>query len=114
MAIKTAIHAHGVVRLKNDPGISDLVEIVYKGRLSAENLKNFDFLIDHTDDQLYRYQMVVDGVAAQRRVITYVDTIQTAINPRTDRNLETCVPDPHPCSIDIANKINDSDFMDND
>mgnify|MGYP003345304741 CR=1 FL=1 len=33
---KTAIHAHGVLRLKNDPGICDFVEVVYKGRLQQK------------------------------------------------------------------------------
>ena len=91
---RTAIHAHGVVRLKNDPGISDLVAIVYKGRLAAENLKRPDFLISHNDEQLNRFrQMVSDGEAAKDRVIKYADTLQTAINPKTDQQAENCVPD---------------------
>jgi hypothetical protein len=35
---RTAIHAHGVAKLKNDPGIADLVIKVYVGRLMAQNL----------------------------------------------------------------------------
>lgn len=31
---RTAIHAHGVVKLKNDPGIANLVTKVYLGRLN--------------------------------------------------------------------------------
>ncbi len=33
---RTAIHAHGVKRLKYDPGISDLFLIVYKDRLAEK------------------------------------------------------------------------------
>ena len=37
---RTAIHAHGVVKLKNDPGIADLVTKVYVGRLTVANLED--------------------------------------------------------------------------
>jgi hypothetical protein len=76
-----------VVRLKNVHGISDLVEDVYKGRFAEERLKNSDFLINHTDAEFDRFrEMVADGVAAEHRVIMYVDTFQIANNPRIDRN----------------------------
>ena len=47
---RTTIHAHGVVRLKNDPGLTDLVETVYKGRLCSDNLKKPGFLNNHSEE----------------------------------------------------------------
>ena len=61
---------------------------------ATENLKRPDFLISHNDEQLNRFrQMVSDGEAAEDRVIKYADTLQTAINPKTDQQAENCVPD---------------------
>lgn len=54
------------------------------------------------------------GKEAEERIITYVDTIVTAINPKqTDLNIiNPVVPDPHPCCIDIC--LIDPDDYDED
>jgi len=109
---RTAIHAHGVVRLKNDPGLTDLVETVYKGRLCSENLKRPDFLINHSEEQLSKFRQIVqDGLDCEKRVIAYANTLLTAMNPREVRNVDAVVPNPHPCSIDMTEIIDDDDAM---
>ncbi|RNA33426.1 ATP-dependent DNA helicase PIF1, partial [Brachionus plicatilis] len=48
-------------------------------------------------------ELISDGEKAEERVISYTDTLISAINPRTDFS-DNCVPDPHPCSL-RTNKI---------
>lgn len=65
-----------------------MVSIVYKGRLAAENLKRPDFLINLSDVQLNRFRQIIsNGETAEDRVIKYADTLQTAMNPRTDQQV---------------------------
>ncbi len=108
---RTAIHAHGVVRLKNDPGICELVEQVCKGRVSAELLEDETEVMELSEDQIELHRIaVLEGEEAERRVISYTDWLQTAMNPRLpeeDSNPE--VPDPHPCSVDMNTVLSDPD-----
>ena len=46
---RTAIHAHGVVNLNNDPGIVDLVATAYKGQLLAKNIADPHSRCAHSD-----------------------------------------------------------------
>jgi len=57
---RTAIHAHGVVRLKNDPGIADLVETVYNGRLCSASLEDLAFRNCQTEEELDRFQKMAE------------------------------------------------------
>ncbi len=95
--------------IKNDPGIVDLVERVYKGHLSAEKMKNVDAVNGMPQGQLdLHYAAISEGEEAEQRVISYVDWLQTATNPRPlggDNRPE--VPDPHPCSVDMTKVISD-------
>lgn len=106
---RTAIHAHGVVRLKNDPGVAELVERVYKGRLSQEKLEDEETAADIAQDQRDALLALVrDGAEAERRVLSYVDFLQTAVNPRPpDARVRAEVPDPHPCSVDMSTVLLD-------
>ena len=105
---RDAIHSHGVCCLENDPGIAMLATEVYKGKLkeqhfplTSESLVNYE-----------RYLNIINhGKKAEKRIITYVDTLVTAFNHKTiPVNPE--VPDPHQCFIDI--QLIDDELYDND
>ena len=70
------------------------------------------------EDQITKYDeymnLIQKGKEAEERIITYVDTIVTAMNPKqTDLNIiNPVVPDPHPCCIDIC--LIDPDDYDED
>ncbi len=111
---RTAIHAHGVVKLKNDPGIANLLTNTYAGRIMADNLANDEYIAGKSHDELNRCrQIVTDGVSAEFRVLSYVDTLLTAMNTRDEpvNPIHAAVPDPHPCSKDIISSINNENEM---
>jgi hypothetical protein len=108
---RTSIHAHGCARLKNDPDIINLTSIVYEGKKCLINFPP-QFLGDPNDKiQLDKFekqyneiiQKINKGNEAEQRIISYVDTLITAINPKTfDYNQINEVPEPHPCCYDIC------------
>lgn len=105
---RDAIHSHGVCRLEKDPGIIILATIFYKGKLKEQH---FPMTLELLDDYDSHLNIINEGRHAEIRIITYVDTLVTAINHKTiSANPE--VPDPHPCCIDI--QLIDEEMFDND
>lgn len=114
---RSAIHAHGVVKLKNDPGIAKLVARVYAGRNLEAKLKDENFVSNKTEQELQNInEIIAESKTAETTVINYANTIVTAFNTRLSSvNLkEAVVPDPHPCSKDITNILHDTEAMDTD
>jgi hypothetical protein len=114
---RTAIHVHGIVKLKNDPGIVDLVAKTYAGKLLEEEMMDSHFVSSLDQEQIeeIRYK-ITEGKAAEERVIAYADTLQTAINTRDDPidPMNAVAPDPHPCSIDPTDLLENKEAMDQD
>jgi hypothetical protein len=95
---RNSIHAHGCLRLKNDPGLVELTAAAYKGCL-----KKIQFPLNNNN--IERYDSYLDimrtGVEAEERLTTYIDTLVSAMNPREAVEEDQCVPEPHPCCLDI-------------
>ncbi len=114
---RTAIHVHGIVKLKNDPGIVDLVAKTYAGKLLEEEMMDSHFVSSLDQEQIeeIRYK-ITEGKAAEERVIAYADTLQTALNTRDNPidPMNAVAPDPHPCSIDPTDILENQEAMDQD
>lgn len=110
---RTSIHAHGCARFKNDPDIIKLTTIVYEGKklirdspfpIQFHGDMNDPYQIEKFNNQyLEIIQKIEKSKQAEERIITYVDTLVTAMNPKQfDYSQINGVPDPHPCCIDIC------------
>jgi len=90
-------HAHGCSRLLNDPGLMDMAQVVYEGRLVEKKYKESKFQPTQTD-----LKLIGDGTAIEKKMITYMDTLVTVMNPKyfQDEMLES--PEEHPCCLDIS------------
>jgi hypothetical protein len=96
---RSAIHGHGCARFKNDPGLIMLTQRVYEGRCAERSLLAGEANSCQTTTDKYN-KSIIDGKAAEKIVITYTNTLLTAMNPRTDLQVENVCPNPHPCSLD--------------
>lgn len=105
---RDAIHTHGVCRLENDPDIAILATVVYKGKLKVK-------LFPLTENNMNEFSSFINiiklGSEAESRIVTYVDTLVTAMNNK-EIPANPVVPDPHPCCIDI--QLLDDELYDND
>ena len=54
---RTTIHAHGVVKLKNNPGILRLVATTYSGRLAKEQTEDNSVLNRYYSEQLKGFSL---------------------------------------------------------
>jgi hypothetical protein len=98
--VRTSIHAHGAVRFKNDPGIVELTTLVYESKMIQA--KYFPLNESDINKETEYLDLIERGQLAEIRINTYVDTLITALNPKTDLSQIPVVPDPHPCCIDIC------------
>ncbi len=107
---RTAIHAHGAARFKNDPGLIDLTATVYKGRLASKNCVGKIF---QSQEEIDKYEALIDeAILAEEIVTNYADTLITAMNSKSLDD-KPQVPDPHPCSIrtsEIETSAKDEDY----
>ena len=71
---RTAIHAHGSTRFKNDPGLIDRTSEVYKGRLALKNSIGKVFINETDIENLNK--IIGDGNSAEHKVTKYVDTLK--------------------------------------
>jgi hypothetical protein len=114
---RTAVHAHGVVKLSNDPGIAKLVATVYKGELASKKLitlaeQDLEEEALELDDALYDQldQLVNAGEEARTLVNRYCNWLVNGTNPRegvdfTQITNNAQVPDPHPCGTRTLNEL---------
>ena len=97
---RTAIHVHGVVKLKNDPGIPRLVAATYSGRLAEEQMETFSVSNRDYFEQLK--DISIRGKLAEQTVITCANTLLTATNSRSRFECDSvAIPDHHPCTRKI-------------
>ena len=109
---RTAIHAHGAARFRNDPGLIELTKRVYIAHLHKK--QSIGKVFNNTDEIIELEKIIEDGVIAEKKIITYTDTLITAMNMRLQNGeiLQLGVPDPHPCSYRTASI--DPEKLDND
>ena len=95
---RCSIHGHGTARFKNDPGLCELTIKVYAGREQQKKMP-----LNKNDIGLYAnlVEITKEGLKAEEIVITYTDTLLTAMNDNQERLTE--VPNPHPCSLNTEN-----------
>src|ERR1035438_1855689 len=74
--------------------------------MALENLKTLSNI--SLERQTALLKIIQLGEQSERCVLTYVDTLLTAINLRENIFDTVGVPDPHPCSKNMLN------FLDND
>ena len=100
--MRTAIHAHGCARLRNDPDLIKLTSIVYEGKMIQA--KYFPLTLEHMHKEKEYLDLIQKANLAEERIISYVDTLVTAMNPMPMDNFNKIhtVPDPHLCCIDIC------------
>ena len=109
---RTAIHAHGIAKLKNDPGLVNLTEKVYAGVIADKLL---DANAEMSAEELQRLREAVRvGQESKKRVLSYVDTLICCWNLRDPSQFSPVVPDPHPASIYPPGNLRDGDAMNAD
>ena len=90
-----------------------MVTATYIGRLAAEQLRNLYALKRDYSEKLQETDR--QGLEAEERVISYADTLLTAMNLRGQDVAEVdTVPDPHPCSKNVLDILDDPDSLDLD
>ncbi|RNA16634.1 ATP-dependent DNA helicase PIF1 [Brachionus plicatilis] len=107
---RSSIHAHGAIKFKNDPDLVKLTTEVYIGRLAEKKIELKDFTFEDFYNKLL--EDVKRGKESEAKVIAYTENLITAMNLRTE-HVESCVPDPHPCSLktsEIPNEKLDEDY----
>ena len=94
----TGIHCHGVAKLKNDPGLCELLERALKGYLAEKALKNAD-----PADLPELNQQILDGKKASDVVCKYVDWLLSTYNPDPPENGTWIKPSAHKNIKDFHN-----------
>ncbi|RNA27124.1 ATP-dependent DNA helicase PIF1, partial [Brachionus plicatilis] len=102
---RSSIHAHGAVRFKNDPNLIDLTSKVYAGRLAFKKINESNYVQQNLESHQKLLDLIIQSNHAEKKVISYTDTLITAMNTKTDFT-DKSVPVPHPCSL-CTNRIND-------
>lgn len=105
---RSAIHAHGCARFKNDPGLINLTTLVYKGRQAKTKLEESRNIVEIAE----LVEIIKIGEESETKIITYVDNLITAVNTRTIPEAAV-VKEPHPCSVDYVDIVDkDLDYED--
>jgi hypothetical protein len=104
---RKVVHAHGLFRLKNDPGLILLTKEIYTARLLLQK----KISVNLTDDEEL---MVVKGEKAEIIINIYLDTLISSMNPlflHPDKiNFDFKNIDLHPCSIDLVTCDNEAEL----
>lgn len=91
---RSAIHVHGVVKLKNNPGLCKLVKIAYIGQLKEYAVaNNQDYIITETSTLI-----IAKGKESEEIVLRYNDFLVSWYNSRLDTGFDGIIPLPHPSS----------------
>ena len=103
-----SIHAHGCAKLRNDPGLCELVKRAAEG-WSAEQKK------EKKPELAEELQPIIDaGLEAKAKAIQYCDWLVTTINealPQEENQYQA--PNPHPCCIPFQNVVSsEEDYHD--
>ena len=93
-------HAHGCAKLKNDPGLCELVKIAALGWMEEKA---------NESKPCHNQHIILYGQHAKKQAIAYADWLVTTINDSTPDDQWT-LPQPHPCTIRLTN-IDDSELL---
>ena len=97
-------HAHGCVKLKNDPGLCELVKVAALGWMEEKANKTNNMEPHHNQ------HVILCGQQAKQRAIAYADWLVTTINDSIPNGHWT-LPQPHPCTISLTDVPNlDEDY----
>ncbi len=97
---RLSIHAHGCAKLRNDPGICDLVQKAAIGWLAAEQIMD-------DSEQCDLLQLIQDGEEAKCTALQYSDWLVTTCNDAMPDDTWR-LPHPHP-SAKHPTEITDED-----
>ena len=102
-------HAHGCAKLKNDPGLCNLVSIAALGWMEEQCVQEA-----HANHNLipHNQHIIQYGLHAKAQAIKYADWLVTTFNTALpDETWRT--PDPHPCSVKFADvgQSSDNDYQ---
>ena len=89
-------HAHGCAKLKNDPGLCELVKIAALGWMEEKSNESNKTEANHNQ------HIILYGQHAKQRAIAYADWLVTTINDSIPDGYWT-LPQPHPCTIRLTN-----------
>ena len=91
-----SIHCHGLVKLKNDPGLCQLSQLALKGFLAMESLHNET--IAHSEGKILELKSCIEcGLKAEETICRYVDSLVTTMNPNHPDKHSWVRPEVHPC-----------------
>ena len=109
---RTAIHAHGVVKLKNYPGLVDLATKAYIGMLAQQRIDSGRETCAQELNQLIEAKRV--GDMSKKRVLSYAETLISCWNIRDASQFNPVVPDPHPASKRPPSDLQDTTAFNDD
>ena len=98
-------HAHGCAKLKNDPGLCELVKIAAIGWMEEKANTN-------NANPYHNQHIILYGQQAKEKAIAYADWFVTTVNDSIPDGHWT-VPQPHPCTIkltDVPDTALDEDY----
>ena len=103
-----SIHAHGCAKLKNDPGLCELVKKAAQG-WKLKQILDRQHEESNYQDMVNEFTPAIEaGIEAKARVIQYADWLLTTMNEALpDGNW--AVPNPHPSAIPIQETGNEND-----
>ena len=93
-------HAHGCAKLKNDPGLCELVKIAALGWMEEKANES------NKSEPCHNQHVILYGQHAKKKAITYVDWLVTTVNDSIPDDQWT-LPQPHPCTISLID-VDDS------
>ena len=101
-----SIHAHGCAKLKNDPGLFDLVKTAAHG-LKLQKVLDVEQDEPNYEEMGHDFTPAIEaGVQAQARNIQYADWLPTTMNDSLPEENWT-VPNPHPCGKHLQEAANE-------
>ena len=97
-----SIHAHGCAKLKNDPGLCELISKAALGWRAEKMLG-----CPEADRELL-LEIIAEGEEDKAAAIEYADWLVTTMNEVIPDNNDWSVPNPHPCTVPFRN-VQDQD-----
>ena len=102
-----SIHAHGCAKLKNDPGLCDLVTKAGEGWLAEQKVEKKPELTEELQP------IISAGLEAKAKAIQYCDWLVTTVNESLPEENQWEAPNPHPSCIPFEDVVDqDEDYHD--
>ena len=88
-------HAHGCAKLKNDPGLCELVKIAALGWMEEKANES------NQSEPNHNQHVILHGQHAKKKAIAYADWLVITVNDSIPDD-QWISPHPHPCSIKVT------------